>query len=68
MEVNESQKIIINKIKEILDYWETTNNLNSESQYKLIKRIFNNEDFTEYVSSEISENLINILNILKMIK
>ena len=68
MKVNESQKIIINKIKEILDYWETTNNLNNESQYKLIKRIFNNEDFTEYVSSEISENLINILNILKMIK
>ena len=68
MKVNKAQKIIINEIKEILDYWETTNNLNSENQCELIKNIFNNEDFTEYVSDEISENLINILNVLKMIQ
>lgn len=66
--MNEAQKIIIDEIRGILDYWETTNNLNSENQSKLIKNIFNNEDFTEYVSDEISENLINILNILKLIQ
>lgn len=66
--MNEAQKIIIDEIRGILDYWETTHNLNSENQCKIIKNIFNNEDFTEYVSDEISENLINILNVLKMIQ